>query len=284
VKKFKVNIVGMMLSVIVISMIAMVILSGCGEKEVADDSRVAKIKAAGVLVVLMSADLPPYEYSDENGDIVGLDVNIANLIADELGVTLKIRDVDFDTIVPAIAEGDGDLAVTALRVTPEREELIDYSVPYIDTYQTLVVSKDSDIVLLDDLANRNVGAQSKSTGDVLMLNEINGEKGMLVGKGTNLTSYETDNYTAIDELIAGKYDALVIGAVASQEFIRQYPGLKIIPLKTSEGKEFPEVVAVGVQKGQPALVDVVNVVIRRLIADGSISKWEAEFSTSEIQH
>jgi polar amino acid transport system substrate-binding protein len=279
-----VNTVGMMLTAIVISMIAMLILGGCGNKEVVDDSRVGKIKAAGVLVVLMSADLPPYEYPDENGDLVGVDVNISNAIADELGVKLKINNVDFDTIVPAIAAGDGDLAVTALRVTPEREELIDYSVPYIDTYQTLVVTKDSDIVLLDDLANRNVGAQAKSTGDMLMLNEINGENGTLVGKGTHLISYNTDNYTAIDALIAGKYDALLIGAVASQEFIKQYPGLKIIPLKTSGGKEFPEVVAVGVQKGQPALVDLVDEVIKRLLEDGSISRWAVEFSTSDMQH
>jgi polar amino acid transport system substrate-binding protein len=140
------------------------VFAGCASEQ---QSALDRIKEAGEIVMLTNAAFPPFEYLGTDNEVVGVDVEIANAIANEIGVKLKIVDMDFDGIVTAIQSGKGDLGVAGMTATDERRESVDFSVNYVDTAQYIIVKSDNtDITCADDLAGKNVGVQNGTTGDI----------------------------------------------------------------------------------------------------------------------
>lgn len=238
---------------------------GEGEAQTGGEGAVDRIKEAGKLVMLTNAAFPPFEFLGDDNSIVGVDVEIAQAIADELGVELEIVNMDFDGIVPAIQTGRGDLGVAGITADDTRREQVDFSINYVDTAQYIIVSEDNtDIVDAASLAGKNVGVQRGTTGDIWV---------------TDNTEAEVHRYgTGPDagaELALGRLDAVVIDEMPAQEIAAANEGLKVIetPLTTEQ-------YAIAIAKENTDLKEVVDTVLTRLIEDGSIEAWIEEYKAA----
>ena len=137
------------------------------EESTAAESTAAESKeaAGGKLVMATNAEFPPYEFHD--GDkIVGIDAEIAQAIADELGMELEIEDIAFDSIIPEIVSGKADMALAGMTVTEDRKASVDFSDTYATASQMIIVKEDSEIAGPDDLKGVTVGVQLGTTGDI----------------------------------------------------------------------------------------------------------------------
>ena len=119
------------------------------------------------LVMATNAEFPPYEYYDDaTQEIVGIDVEIAQAIADKLGRELKIEDMAFDSIVTAVSTGKADIGVAGMTIDADRLEFVDFSDPYTTAAQVIIVKEDSEIAGPDDLVGKSIGVQLGTTGDI----------------------------------------------------------------------------------------------------------------------
>ena len=119
----------------------------------------------GVLIMATNAYFPPYEYY-EGEEVVGIDVEIAQAIADKLGLTLKVEDMEFDSIITAVQGGKADMGLAGMTVTPDRQENVNFSDSYANGVQVVIVKEDSEIATPDDLADgKKIGVQLGTTGD-----------------------------------------------------------------------------------------------------------------------
>lgn len=137
-------------------------LAACGSKKDSGESEDGG--KADKLVMATNAEFPPYEYH-EGDEIVGIDAEIAEAIAEELGMELEIEDMAFDSIIPAVTAGKADIGVAGMTVTEDRKESVDFSEPYATATQVVIVKEDSDIAGPDDLVGKKVGVQLGTTGD-----------------------------------------------------------------------------------------------------------------------
>ena len=172
------------------------------EESTAAESTAAESKeaAGGKLVMATNAEFPPYEFHD--GDkIVGIDAEIAQAIADELGMELEIEDIAFDSIIPEIVSGKADMALAGMTVTEDRKASVDFSDTYATASQMIIVKEDSEIAGPDDLKGVTVGVQLGTTGDIYVSD--------LEADGTTVERYNK-GFEAVQALSQGKIDAVVI--------------------------------------------------------------------------
>lgn len=226
-----------------------------------------KIKKAGVIVMGTSADFPPYEsHQLINGEdkIVGFDVDIAQAVADGLGVKLKIEDMKFDGLIAALQAGKIDMIVAGMTPTPERAKSVDFSDLYYIGKQVLVVKKDNNsIKTVDDLKGKKLDAQLGTTS----------EKAARSIKGVTVIPIDKVS-TEIMEVKTGKVDGVVVEQTVAQAYLKENPDLKIVEIpeiKSEEGS------AIAVKKGDKALLNEINKVLKQLKASGEydklIEKW-----------
>ncbi len=233
----------------------------------ASSSAVDAIKAKGELVMLTNAAFPPFEYLGADNNVVGVDVDIAQAVADELGVALKVVDMDFDGIVPAIQTGKGDLGVAGMTATEERMKTVDFSINYVDAAQVIIVrADDTSIAGAADLEGKNVGVQNGTTGDLYVTDET----------GANPYRYKTGADAAI-ELTNGKLDAVVLDEMPANEIVASNSALKVLDEPLTE-----EQYAIAIAKGKDDLKAVVDSVVAKLLEEGKIDEWiEAHKQASE---
>ena len=233
-------------------------LVACGGNE---QSALERIQESGELVMLTNAAFPPFEYLGDDGEVAGVDAEIAAAIAEELGVELKIIDMDFDGIINAIQTGKGDLGVAGITADEERRKSVDFSINYVDAAQYIIVREDNtDIVDADSLSGKNVGVQLGTTGDIF------------VSDNTEAVVYQYK--TAADaavELANGKLDAVVIDDMPAHEIVKTYPTLKVVDEPLTE-----EQYAIAIKKGETELTEVVNKVLNELLESGQIDAWIEE--------
>jgi len=149
----------------VMAIFTMILIAGCGkEEEKAPMTSLDKIKAAGVIKVGTSPDYPPFEGVDENGNIVGFDIDLSKEIATELGVKAEFVRMGFDTIITAVKNGQVDLGMSSFSVNEERKQSIDFTIPYISSAQVILVKKDATIMTKEDLNGAVVASQMGTTG------------------------------------------------------------------------------------------------------------------------
>jgi ABC-type amino acid transport substrate-binding protein len=236
---------------------AVMAFTGCGQKQ----SALERIKESGELVMLTNAAFAPFEYLGSDNEVAGVDVEIAKAIAEELGVTLKIVDMDFDGIITSIQSCKGDIGASGITANDERRKSVDFSINYVDAAQYIIVKSDNTAINgPDDLAGKNVGAQTGTTGEVFLSDE------------TEAVVYRFK--TAADaamELSNGKLDAVVVDELPAQQIVATYSGLKIIETPLTE-----EQYAIAIAKGNEDLKEVVDKVISELLASGKIDQWIQE--------
>lgn len=266
-------------------MLSAFVLTSCKEEKTSDNNNSKK-----VLTVYTNAEFPPFEYLADNKP-VGVDMQIAQAIADELGMELQIQNVKFDTILTSISSGKGDLGIAGITVTPERAESVDFSNNYATSTQYILYKDGASITTIEDLAGLKIGVQLGTTGDFIISDEISGvdneetgehTKGVLEGTGATVTQYNSAADAAVN-MNTGKVDVVVIDRLPAEIVAGQYDNFKTIELVYADGSKTDESYAVAVKKGNKELLDTVNKVIDRLIDDGSIDKWIVEHTTKSSQ-
>jgi ABC-type amino acid transport substrate-binding protein len=222
--------------------------------------------------VLMStnAQFQPFEYYSGK-KIVGIDVEIANKIAAKLGKELEIRDVEFDSLPNELSSGKCDFVAAGMSITDERKKNMDFSEPYFDATQSIIVLKDSQIKSRTDLNGKTVGVQQGTTGD----NYCTDEKKTADIHVKTVKRYNKGS-DAISDLIAGRLDAVVIDDFPAQKFVEKNSD-KIIKLNDALTVEK---YAIAVKKGNTELLNTINSVLEEMKSNGEIDKLVEENKTA----
>ena len=222
-------------------------------------------KASGnTLVMATNAEFPPYEFY-EGGEIVGIDVEIAKAIAEEMGMDFEVEDMAFDSIIPAVQSGKADFGAAGMTVDEKRLQSVDFSDSYATATQVIIVREDSGFAAPDDLKGKTIGVQLGTTGDIYA-GDIEGATVERYNKG----------FEAVQALTQNKIDAVVIDGEPAKVFVSQNEGLKILDEALTV-----EEYAICVKKGNTELVEGINAAIANLKESGELQKIVDKYITAE---
>ncbi|HHV32129.1 MAG: transporter substrate-binding domain-containing protein [Ruminococcaceae bacterium] len=233
-----------------------------GASSAAASTTIDKIKADGYITMSTNAEFEPFEYKD--GDkVTGIDVEIAQKVADKLGVQLKVNDIAFDTLITELNSGKSNFVAAGMSVTEDRQKNVDFSDTYFDASQAIIVTKDSPIKLPSDLNGKKVGVQQGTTGDTYCTNE-DGKNDIKV------SSVERYNkgVDAVADLMNGKIDAVVIDSFPATKFVEKNSD-KLVKLNDALTVEK---YAIAVKKGDKEMLDTINNVLSDMKSSGELDK------------
>lgn len=235
---------------IVIILLIILGLTGCG-------------KNSNELVMVTEAGFAPYEYY-ENGEIVGVDIDIAKEIAKELGKELVVKDVAFDSIINEVKTGKADFGAAGISYTSERAEQVDFSINYSVSKQVVVVKENSKITNIDSISNKKIAVQLGSVADTYVTDEY---------KNANITR-EKKYLAAIQDLKDDKVDCVVMDELPAKEILNNNTGLKIL-----SGSLTNDSYGMIVKKGNIELLEAINKVLEKLKNDGTIDNYIINHTT-----
>ncbi len=272
-------------TVVLAALLAATLLActGCGNTQ-----SVENIQKNGELIVYTNAEFAPFEYIS-GGKPVGVDIDICQKIADELGVTLTVENVDFDIIVSSVQSGKAALGAAGMTVTDERKESVDFSISYTTSTQYVITSEEFEVNNIEDLKGMQIGVQLGTTGDFTISDEINGYEddegnpvtGVLQDSGAEVITYPNANLAA-EALKAGKISAVVIDQLPAEIIVQNNSGLHSTELLYPDGSTTTEEYAICVAKGNDSLMEVVNKVLQELLDDGTIEEYIIHHSTEAV--
>ena len=222
--------------------------------------------AGGVLTMATNAEFPPYEFHD-GGEIVGIDVEIAEAIAEKLGMTLEIEDIAFDSIIPEVDSGKADIGLAGMTVSEDRLKNVDFSEPYTTASQVIIVKNESDIAGPDDLAGKYIGAQLGTTGDIYASDYEE--------EGSTIERY-SKGFEAVQAMMQGKIDAVVIDLEPAKVFVSENEGIKILDEALTV-----EEYAIAVKKGNTELVEKLNGALAELKDSGELQAIIDKYISAE---
>lgn len=245
--------------------------SGSGSGSGSGDATFTTVEE-GKLIMSTNAAFPPYEMTTDDGGFEGIDVEVAQAIAEKLGLELEVADMAFNAALTAVQTGQSDIAMAGITVTPDRQETMDFSESYATGVQVVIVREDSDIQSIEDLANAEmIGCQADTTGYIYASDTPeNGGYG-----ADHVTAYDT-GALAVMALVNGQIDAVIIDNEPAKAFVEANEGLKILETPWVE-----EEYAIGVAKGNTALLDAVNAAMEELKADGTFQAIVDKYITAE---
>ena len=241
--------------VLVIAIVAC--FAACGNNADVDTDNGGSTDAPkAVLTMATNAEFPPYEFVD--GDkIVGIDAEIAQLIADKLGMELEIVDIAFDSIIPGVQSKKYDMGMAGLTVDAKRLEKVNFSTSYATGVQVVIVKEGSAIKTLDDVTGKKIGVQTSTTGDIYATDDFGEE---------NITRYD-NGAVAVQALLADKVDCVIIDNEPAKSYVAANEGLTIL-----ETEYAVEDYAICFAKDNTELQTKVDAALKELIADGSVQK------------
>jgi polar amino acid transport system substrate-binding protein len=237
------------------------------EESKAEEAPAAELETVqkGKLVMVTNAEFPPYEFHDQNA-IVGIDVEIAGAIAEQLGLELEIEDIAFDSIIPEIVSGKADIGAAGMTVTEDRKQNVDFSDTYAHATQVIIVKEDSEIKGVADLEGKIMGVQQGTTGDIYVSGDYGDAAVERYAKGME----------AVQALAQGKVDAVVIDGEPAKQYIKEVEGLKIIDESYTD-----EDYAIAIKKGNTAMVEAVNKALAELKSEGKLDEIVAKYIQAE---
>lgn len=221
-----------------------------------------------------NAQFPPYEYYDDTtGEVVGIDAEVAAAIAAKLGMELQIEDMDFDALIPAVANGKVDVVLAGLTVTEERKQNVDFSTTYTTAQQSVLVAADSAITTVDDLFNADnefkIGVQIGTTGDLYITGDVE-------ANGLKHTVERFNKYgDAVMALLSGKLDCMIVDDQVAISFAAANEGLALLDTAYAL-----EEYAICFAK-ESELYDTFNAALEELIADGTVQAIIEKYITAE---
>jgi polar amino acid transport system substrate-binding protein len=249
--------------------LASLVLAACGKQEPATPaaSAPAAAPAAKVYVVGTDAAYAPFESQNEKGEIVGFDIEVVKAAAQKAGIEVKFLNTPWEGIFNSVAQGDRDLLVSAITITDERKQTLDFSAPYFDAQQLIAVKSDSKIAKFDDLKKLKVGVQNGTTGDEVITK--------LQGKDSaNVKRFESTPL-ALKEMESGGVDAVVADNGVVVHYVNNNPDSKF---KTISDTTFAsEQYGIAVKKGNAELLEIINKGLAGIKADGTYDKIYAKY-------
>ena len=240
--------------------------AGATEGTEADEEATATLETieAGKLIMSTNAEFPPYEMTDDSGKYIGIDVEIATAIAEKLGLELDILDVDFDAALLAVNEGKSDMVMAGVTVNDDRKVVMDFTDSYATGKQVVIVKEGSDVTI-DNLGEKMIGTQRATTGNIYASDDYGEE---------HVTAYD-NGATAVQALMNGQVDCVIIDNAPAQEYVKANAGLTIL-----ETEYVIEEYAIGCDKGNTALVDAINAALAELTEDGTIQSILDKYITA----
>ena len=220
---------------------------------------------SGKLIMSTNAEFPPYEMKDDNGEYIGIDVEIATAIAEKLGLELEILDVDFDAALLAVQQGKSDIVMAGVTVNDDRKLVMNFTNTYATGKQVIIVTEGSDVTV-DNLAEQMIGTQRATTGYIYASDDYGDD---------HVTAYD-NGATAVQALKNGQVNCVIIDNAPAQEFVKANPGLQIL-----ETEYVIEDYAIGVDKNNTKLLDAINAALAELEADGTIQSILDKYISAE---
>ena len=226
------------------------LFAGCGSKSGSG----VKTLESGKLIMSTNAAFPPYEMVADDGSFEGIDVEIAGAIAKKLGLELVIDDMDFDAALLAVQQGKSDIVMAGVTVNEDRKMVMNFSDTYSTGVQVVIVKEGSDVTL-DNLGDQMIGTQRGTTGYIYTPDDY-GED--------HVTAYD-NGASAVQALMNGQVDCVVIDSAPAEAFVEANPGLAIL-----DTEYVTEDYAIGMSKDNTALLEAVNGALKALTEDGTI--------------
>ena len=244
---------------------------GCSKKDASDSdtqttskSTLESIKAKGTLVVGTAPGYPPFEFiksTDGKSEVVGADIDLANKVAEKLGVKLEIKTMDFDSLIPALVSDKIDMAITGMTPTDERKKTIDFSDVYFTGTNSLIVKADFNkkAETADDLKQLKIGVQKGSTQEILAVEKLK------VPSTKSLLNIPD----LVSDLKNGNIEAVVASSTVAKINEKQFEGIKVLDIKGLSSSDAGETAAIALKKGNnEELLTEVNSLIKELHDSG----------------
>ncbi len=281
------KVLSLVLAVLMIASMALVFTSCSGGDEI---------------IVHTNAFFAPFEYY-VGQDIVGVDVEIMNMVGEKLGRKVVFENVEFSAIIDNVKDGKVcDAGAAGITITDERKDKVDFSVPYYTSVQYVIFAKDSEVakrgegddqyIVWDALAGMTIGTQTDTTGWIYTDGEINatedndyGYAGVLYGTETELKNFDNAQLAA-DGIGSNLVDVVIIDELPAEYIVSKNSNLACLPLYyagATEAEDAPveEQYAICVTKGNTALLDAINEVLNDLISKGEVEKMVMDHMISE---
>jgi polar amino acid transport system substrate-binding protein len=240
---------------------------GCGstvstttDSDSADDTQAT----GGTLVWGTNAEFPPYEYR-EGGEVVGIDADIMDAVAEKLGMTAEVEDMNFDSVIASVQSGKVDVGMAGMTVTEDRKKMVNFTEPYATSTQVIIVNDGSDIKSKDDLENKRIGVQLGTTGDIYA-SDIEGATVERFNKGSE----------TVLALKQDKVDAVVIDNQPAQKFVEANEGISILDEPLTE-----EDYAIAVNMDNTELLDQINGALAELKESGELQTIIDKYISAE---
>ena len=270
-----------MMGLALTGVLSLFLLTACGDKK-ADPTPTPEVENTtpvettlktvqeGKLTLSTNAEFPPYEMLDDSGKPIGIDMEVAEAIAKKLGLELVINDMGFDNALLAAQNGQSDIAMAGITVNEDRLAVMDFTDSYATGVQVVIVKEGSE-VNMDNLGDYQIGTQLGTTGYIYASDTPEN-----VGYGEDhIIGYES-GAVAVQALVNGQVDAVIIDNLPAAEYVKANPGLT-----TLEGTWVEEDYAIGVQKGNTELLNAVNGALNELKADGTFQGIVDRYITAD---
>lgn len=244
------------MTLIIISIIALLVVTGCGSSKTTGESG-----GKDVLVIGVDDKFAPMGFRDENNNLTGFDIEYAKAAAEHMGMEVKFQPIDWKTKETELSSGRIDLIWNGYTITDERKGKVLFTKPYLKNAQVIATLADSDIAKLKDLSGKKIGLQAlSSASDALNANAISSE--------IKSVSEYADNVLALSDLKSGRVDAVVIDEVVINYYMSKDEGT----FKILDESLAPEEYGVGVKKGNEELLEKLQAALDKMNEDGSASK------------
>ena len=243
-------------------MVLALVACGSGSSETTtEEGNELGLVNAGKLTMSTNAAFPPYEMVADDGSFEGIDVEIAQAIAEKLGLELQIDDMGFDAALQAAQDGKSDIVLAGVTVTEERLAVMNFSETYANGVQVVIVKEGSEVTL-DNMGEYMIGTQQGTTGYIYCSDTV--ENG---GFGEDHVTPYDNGASAVQALINGQVDCVIIDKAPAQEYVKANAGLTIL-----DGNWVEEQYAIGMAKDNTALLDAINGAIAELKEEGKLQE------------
>lgn len=240
-------------------------MAACGSKQEESSFDQQTTTSGGTIVFGTNAEFPPFEYVGGEGVVDGfdgIDMAIAKKIAEDNGKTASINNMEFDSLLLALQNGQIDAVIAGMTITDERKEAVDFSEPYYTATQVMIVKDDSDIKKASDMQDKKIAVVQGYTGEECVK-----------GLGYSYEAFKKGSETIL-ELMNGKCDVVVIDSATAEKYVGDNEGIKIVDdPEAFEAEEY----GIAVKKGNTELLNQINASISKMKSDGTISSISAQY-------
>lgn len=254
---------------LVVLVLSIINLTGCSKERASNKDSYESLKEKGSIVMGLDDTFAPMGFRDDNGDLVGFDVDLAEEVFNRIGLEVEFQPIDWSMKETELNSGNIDVIWNGYSITEERKEKVNFTEPYLENAQVIAVLEDSDIQTLDDLEGKLIGLQALSSAMDAF------EASPIADTVESITEYK-DNVLALNDLEAGRVDAVVIDEVAIDYYMTEKEGT----FRVLDESLAPEQYGVGVRKEDEELLNRLQEALDQMNEDGTAAeiseKWFGE--------